>query len=106
MLDFQAEAKVANRPKVAEGVIRGWLLYIGWFLIFWATPQMSVGHLLLAIGMSAYILIAIRYEERDLVAFYGEDYINYQRKVPMLIPRPGKVHETVKSRPTEPLQTT
>ena len=80
-------------------------LYIGWFLIFWATPQMSVGHLLLAIGMSAYILIAIRYEERDLVTFLGEDYVNYQKKVPMLVPRPGKVHETVKAQPTGPLQT-
>jgi protein-S-isoprenylcysteine O-methyltransferase Ste14 len=79
-------------------------LYVGWFLIFWATPQMSLGHLLFAIGMSAYILIAIRYEERDLVTFHGQDYLNYQRKVPMLIPRPGKVHETVRSRPTDPLQ--
>ncbi len=71
-------------------------LYVGWFMIFWATPQMTVGHLLLAIGMSAYILIAIRYEERDLVKFLGETYREYQRKVPMLIPSPGKVHDTVK----------
>ncbi len=72
-------------------------LYIGWFLIFWATPQMSVGHLLFAIGMSAYILIAVRYEERDLVQVLGENYSNYQRRVPMFIPSPGKVHETVKA---------
>jgi len=64
-------------------------------MIFWATPQMTVGHLLLAIGMSAYILIAIRYEERDLVKFHGETYREYQRTVPMLIPSPGKVHDTV-----------
>ncbi len=70
-------------------------LYVGWFMIFWATPQMTVGHLLLAIGMSAYILIAIRYEERDLVKFHGETYREYQRTVPMLIPSPGKVHDTV-----------
>jgi protein-S-isoprenylcysteine O-methyltransferase Ste14 len=53
--------------------------------------------------MSVYILIAIRYEERDLVTFHGDDYVNYQKKVPMLIPRPGMVHETVKAQPTEPL---
>lgn len=71
-------------------------LYVGWFLIFWATPDMTLGHLIFAIGMSAYILIAIRYEERDLETFHGQDYVNYKQKVPMLIPRIGKVHETVK----------
>ena len=80
-------------------------LYVGWFMIFWATPHMTVGHLLLAIGMSAYILIAIRYEERDLVKFHGETYREYQRKVPMLIPSPGKVHDTVKPSADAPLPT-
>jgi protein-S-isoprenylcysteine O-methyltransferase Ste14 len=70
-------------------------LYVGWIMIFWATPHMTFGHLLLAVGMSAYILIAIRYEERDLVEFHGNAYRDYQRKVPMLVPSPGKVHETV-----------
>jgi len=79
-------------------------LYVGWFLIFWATPHMTVGHLLLAIGMSAYILIAIRYEERDLVRFHGEAYRTYQRKVPMLIPSPGRSHATVKPGTAAPLQ--
>jgi protein-S-isoprenylcysteine O-methyltransferase Ste14 len=81
-------------------------LYVGWFLIFWATPFMTAGHLLLAIGMSAYILIAIRYEERDMVEYHGDTYREYQRKVPMLIPRPGKVHETIKPSPASPLQPT
>jgi protein-S-isoprenylcysteine O-methyltransferase Ste14 len=80
-------------------------LYVGWFMIFWATPQMTIGHLLLALGMSAYILIAIRYEERDLVKFHGETYREYQRKVPMLIPQPGKVHDTVKPAADEALPT-
>jgi protein-S-isoprenylcysteine O-methyltransferase Ste14 len=80
-------------------------LYVGWLMIFWATPQMTVGHLLLAIGMSAYILIAIRYEERDLVKFHGETYREYQRTVPMLIPSPGKVHDTVKPSADTPLPT-
>jgi methanethiol S-methyltransferase len=54
-------------------------LYLGFFLAFWATPQMTVGHLLLAAGMSVYMLIAIRYEERDLVAFHGRDYETISR---------------------------
>ena len=62
-------------------------LYAGFFLAFWATPQMTMGHLLLALGMSTYMLIAIRYEERDLVALFGEDYEDYRRNTGMLTPR-------------------
>jgi protein-S-isoprenylcysteine O-methyltransferase Ste14 len=62
-------------------------LYAGFFLAFWATPHMTVGHLLLALGMSTYMLIAIRYEERDLVALFGEDYETYRRNTGMLTPR-------------------
>ncbi len=72
-------------------------LYVGWLLAFWGTPTMTLGHLLLAVGMSAYILIAVRYEERDLVKVLGQDYTDYRARVPMLIPRPGKIYETVKS---------
>ena len=62
-------------------------LYAGFFLAFWATPQMSYGHLLLALGMSVYMLIAIRYEERDLVGLFGRDYEVYRERVGMLTPR-------------------
>jgi len=62
-------------------------LYVGWIMAVWATPQMTAAHLLLAAGMTAYILIAIRFEERDLVAEHGEGYETYRRNVPMLIPR-------------------
>lgn len=72
-------------------------LYVGWIMAFWGTPRMTAGHLLFAVGMTAYILIAIRYEERDLVKFLGNDYEQYRQKVPMLIPRIGHGHETVKS---------
>ena len=62
-------------------------LYSGFFLAFWATPVMSWGHLLLAIGMSAYMLIAIPHEERDMIGLFGEDYESYRRDVGMLAPR-------------------
>ena len=62
-------------------------LYSGFFLAFWATPAMTGGHLLLALGLSAYMLIAIRYEERDLVRLFGTDYEDYRRRVGMLTPR-------------------
>ena len=65
-------------------------LYVGWFLIFWGTPTMTAGHLLFAAAMSVYILVAMRFEERDLVQHIGEPYRRYQEQVPALIPRPGR----------------
>lgn len=60
-------------------------LYIGWLFVFWSTPTMTVAHLVFALGTTAYILLAIRWEERDLVDFHPE-YAEYRRRVPMLIP--------------------
>lgn len=65
-------------------------LYLGFFLAFWATPHMSAGHLLLAVGLSAYMLMAIAYEERDLIDLFGDDYRDYRARVGMLIPGIGK----------------
>jgi protein-S-isoprenylcysteine O-methyltransferase Ste14 len=62
-------------------------LYLGFFLAFWAAPEMTAGHLLLAAGMSIYMLIAIRYEEHDLIGLFGKDYENYRQEVGMLTPR-------------------
>jgi protein-S-isoprenylcysteine O-methyltransferase Ste14 len=65
-------------------------LYLGWLLIFWGAPTMTAGHLLFSAGMSVYILIALRYEERDLVQHIGERYERYRQQVPALVPRPGR----------------
>jgi methanethiol S-methyltransferase len=61
-------------------------LYVGWITVFWVTPIMTATHLLFSLVMIVYILVAIRFEERDLMATLGDDYRDYQRRVPMLVP--------------------
>jgi protein-S-isoprenylcysteine O-methyltransferase Ste14 len=65
-------------------------LYVGWFFAFWMTPVMTLAHLLFAVATTAYILIAIRFEERDLAREHGELYTSYQQSVPMLVPFTAK----------------
>lgn len=64
-------------------------IYVGWLLLFWCTPVMRTDHLLLAAGMTVYVVAAIRLEERDLVVEHGRLYESYQRAVPALVPRPS-----------------
>ena len=65
-------------------------LYSGFFLAFWSTPRMTLGHLVLALGLSAYMLVAIGYEERDLVGTFGDDYTRYRGTTGMLVPGLGR----------------
>ncbi len=62
-------------------------LYVGWITLAWATPTMSVAHFAFAMATTTYILIAIQYEERDLIGFHGDAYVEYRQRTPMLIPK-------------------
>lgn len=92
----QVWLQLRGKPYTALRFATPWLyrqvrhpLYVGWLMAFWATPTMTVTHLAFAAALTAYILVAIRFEERDLIAEHGDAYRNYRTRVPMLIPRPG-----------------
>jgi len=65
-------------------------LYLGFIIAFWSTPRMNLGHLFFAIMTTAYIILAIQFEERDLIRSYGDQYRDYRRRVSMLIPMPPR----------------
>ncbi len=82
--------------KFKETLLYRWLrhpLMLGFIIAFWATPDMTQGHLLFALVTTAYILIAIQIEERTLMALHGEEYRRYRERVSMIIPLPPKSAE-------------
>jgi methanethiol S-methyltransferase len=75
-------------------------LHLGTMTLLWATPQMSVGHLFFAVVMTAYIVVGIYFEERDLVRYFGATYQEYKRTTPMLVPLPRPAHSQRQPQPS------
>lgn len=86
-------------------MLYGWVrhpLMLGFIIAFWAAPTMTAGHLLFAVSTTVYILIAVQFEEHDLVAVLGAQYRNYRQEVPMLLPYPRRRRSHPTSSMAEP----
>jgi len=75
-------------------------LYVGFLLAFWSTPTMTAAHLVFALATTAYIVLAIQFEEADLVAEHGASYEEYRQTVPMLVPGVGRTRTAAPIRST------
>jgi len=90
-LNFKQQNPVA--PQFKTPLFYGFVrhpIYLGFILAFWAAPNMTAGHLMFSLATTAYILIAIQFEEHDLIALFGDAYRNYRRQISMLIPMPPR----------------
>jgi protein-S-isoprenylcysteine O-methyltransferase Ste14 len=74
-------------------------IYMGFTIAFWFTPVMTTAHLVFAVMTTAYMLVAIQFEEKDLIRLYGQKYKDYRKRVPMLIPFFGQRKDHVSENP-------
>ncbi len=85
-------AELPHGPLSDRGIY-GWTrhpMMLGMFIMLWATPVMTAGHLLFALAMSAYMVVGTQYEERDLLRHFGTEYADYRDRVPRIVPRPWR----------------
>jgi protein-S-isoprenylcysteine O-methyltransferase Ste14 len=89
----QVYLKFKEREYVNLGFKTPWLyryvrhpIMTGFIIAFWATPHMTTGHLLFSVVTTLYILVALQFEEHDLIQYFGDEYRNYKKKVSMIFP--------------------
>lgn len=98
------KGKSAAPPTFHTPSVYKWVrhpLYLGFTIAFVSTPRMTLDHLFFAIMTVGYMVVAIQFEEQDLIHFFGDNYRNYRKRVSMLIPMPGKAESSAPSAPTD-----